>query len=152
MTIPVSGRIIGLDAGERRLGVAISDPEQRLAVPLRTLDRNGREFMELKDLARSEEAAGFVVGLPLSLSGESGEQAGRARAFASEVEKQVNLPVAFWDERLSSQEADRLLAPRDRQGRRGSSRRPDKGATDTVAATIILQAYLDSRRGPLLEV
>jgi putative Holliday junction resolvase len=149
--LPRSGRLIGLDAGERRVGVAISDPEQHLAVPLRTLERrgDGSELRDLAELARSEEAVGLVVGLPLSLSGEVGEQAERAQEFARQVGKQLDLPVAFWDERLSSQEADRLLTPpTSRRDRRGGRRGGEKGTTDVVAATIILQAYLDSRRLP----
>ena len=147
--IPRQGRLIGLDAGERRVGVAISDPEQHLAVPLRTLERrgDGSELGDLEELARSEEATGVVVGLPLSLSGEAGEQAERAQEFAREVAKRLDLPVAFWDERLSSQEADRWLTPPPgRRERRGQRRGAEKGATDVIAATIILQAYLDSRR------
>jgi putative Holliday junction resolvase len=159
--LPSQGRLLGLDAGERRIGVAISDPEQRLAVPLRTIERTGHEFRDLQDIAVAEEVAGIVVGLPLSLSGEAGAQAEVARAFALEAGNALNLPVAFWDERLSSQEADRILAPDRGRGseRRGQGRRPlrqahgraEKGATDLVAATIILQAYVDSRRGPRFE-
>jgi putative Holliday junction resolvase len=150
--------LLGIDAGERRLGVAISDPDQAIALPLRTVERNGREAAEFERLAREEEIAGLVVGLPLSLSGEEGAQAERARAFALELGNRLNLPVAFWDERLSSQEADRILAPEGQRGRpnrrsgRGPGRRPEKGATDVVAATIILQAYLDSRPGRRFEV
>jgi putative Holliday junction resolvase len=148
--VPRAGRLLGLDAGERRVGVAISDPEQSLAVPLRTLERSVAA-RELELLARDEEVAGVVIGLPLSLSGESGEQAERTREFARGLSERLNLPVAFWDERLSSQEAERILAPSRPPGRSSRTdsraRRPDKGATDQVAATIILQAFLDSRRG-----
>jgi putative Holliday junction resolvase len=158
--IPPTGRLLGFDAGEKRVGVAISDPDQALAVPLRTLERqrDGAEFRDLERLAREDDVAGLVVGLPLSLSGEEGEQAGRAREFARELQKRLELPVAFWDERLSSQEADRILASPGRNDRsssrpgRGPRRPPDKGATDLVAATIILQAFLDSRRGRRFEV
>jgi putative Holliday junction resolvase len=152
--LPREGRLLGLDAGERRIGVAISDPEQRLAVPLKTVERRGAEFAELREIARAEEVVGLVVGLPLSLSGEAGAQAEQAREFARQAADRLNLPVTFWDERLSSQEADRMLAggrsQRREQGRRssrGPQGRPGKGATDVVAATIILQAYLDSIRG-----
>jgi len=96
---------------------------------------------------------GLVVGLPVSLSGEEGEQAKRTREFARDLRQRLNLPVAFWDERLSSQEAERILASSGKTTRpsRSAGRRPEKGATDLVAATIILQAYLDSRRGRRLE-
>ncbi len=126
-SLPAEGRLLGLDAGERRVGIAISDPEQRLAVPLRTVARDVARA-EIGDLARAEEIAGIVIGLPLSLSGESGEQAARTREFARALEKALNLPVAFWDERLSSQEADRILAPSGRQGRPDQGRGPRQTA------------------------
>jgi putative Holliday junction resolvase len=152
--LPLSGRLLGLDAGERRVGIAISDPEQRLALPLHAVDR-AVSLEDLADLARVEEIAGVVVGLPVSLSGDEGAQAQSAREFAREVEKALDLPVAFWDERLTSQEAERTLALTGRRGTQDSRKRgtptgrkgrqTEKGATDVVAATIILQAFLDSR-------
>jgi putative Holliday junction resolvase len=152
--LPRSGRLLGLDVGDRRIGVAVSDPDQGLALPVTTVTRgSGRELAELTSLVREQEAVGLVVGLPVSLSGEEGAQARRTREFARDLRERLNLPVAFWDERLSSQEADRILAPSGRKGRpaRGAARRPEKGATDLVAATIILQAFLDSRRGRRFE-
>src|SRR5438105_7834789 len=101
------GRVLGLDAGERRIGVAISDPEQRLAVPLPTIDRKSTdELTALSRLVREEELAAVVVGLPLSLSGERGPQAEKAEELALRVRKACNLPVFLWDERLSSREAE----------------------------------------------
>jgi putative Holliday junction resolvase len=152
--LPRSGRLLGLDVGERRIGVAVSDPDQGLALPAMTLTRgSGRELAELASLIREKEVVGLVVGLPVSLSGEEGEQAKRTREFARDLRQRLNLPVAFWDERLSSQEAERILASSGKTTRPSWSagRRPEKGATDLVAATIILQAYLDSRRGRRLE-
>jgi putative Holliday junction resolvase len=152
-TMPHEGRLLGLDAGERRIGVAISDPGQTLAFPFRTVEKDGSELADLGIIAVEEDAIGLVVGLPLSLSGEAGPQAERVRAFARELEKALNLPIAFWDERLSSREAERILAQEGVRGRpgkrsgRGPGRRPDRGASDVVAATIILQTFLDSRRG-----
>jgi putative Holliday junction resolvase len=139
------GRTLGLDVGDRRIGVAISDPEQRLAVPVKTVERDPRhgEFEALAGLVREDEVASIVVGLPLSLSGEEGPQAARTRQFAAELESRLRLPVVFWDERLSTQEALRLRTPAVKPGRRDRAR-PGRVDTDAMAAAIILQAYLDS--------
>lgn len=140
------GRVLGLDVGDRRIGVAISDPEGRFAVPLRSLERDkgGVELQELARLAAAEEVKEIVVGLPLSLSGAAGVQAEATRAFARRLQESTSLPVHFWDERLSTQEALRRLQAR-REGR-GRRRREAAADTDALAASIILQAYLDSRR------
>ena len=135
---------LGLDVGERRVGVAVSDPERRLAVPLRSVGRDGA-IEALAVLAREYEVADVVVGLPLTLRGEAGPQAESASAFARELERLLRLPVHLWDERLSTQEAQRrVLAPSKRRGRRERTPRPVD--TDALAASIILQAYLDRQR------
>jgi putative Holliday junction resolvase len=149
------GRILGIDAGERRIGVAISDPGCSFALPLDSILADGGEFDRLAELVAREGVSDLVVGLPLSLSGEDSAQTGRARAFASKAEQRLALAVHMWDERWSSHEAERLIAP-EREGRgrdrnrRGGGRgggRPATGAdTDALAASIILQAYLDSLR------
>lgn len=142
------GRILGLDAGERRIGVAISDPEQRIAVPLRTIerDRGGSELEAIGRLLRDEEVGTVVVGLPLSLSGEDSAQTKAARDFGESLRSRLGVEVEFWDERLSSSEAARVSAP-PQKGRRERGKRPQTDI-DAVAATIILQAYLDSRNRP----
>jgi putative Holliday junction resolvase len=144
-------RILGLDAGERRIGVAISDPERSFALPLRSVERDARggsDFEALAALARDEEVDEIVVGLPLSLSGEDSAQTQRARDFAAELERRLGLTVHLWDERLSTQEALRLVAGPERGGgRRGRGRQtPPAADTDALAASIILQAYLDAHR------
>jgi putative Holliday junction resolvase len=137
------GRILGLDAGERRIGIAISDPERRFALPLRSVTRDGRggEFAALRQLAEEEGIDEVVVGLPLSLSGEAGAQAQDARSFADQVESRLKLKVHMYDERLSTQEAMRRVHGEPRGGRRDKSRMA--ADTDAIAASIILQAYLD---------
>ena len=141
------GRLLGLDAGDRRIGVAISDPDRHFALPLRTVerDRRGGEFAELERLIREEDVTEVVVGLPLSLSGEAGSQAESAREFAEELKSRVQLPIHMYDERLSTQEAMRRVAdePRSRGSRR---QRPSEADTDALAASIILQAFLDRQR------
>ena len=149
-----AGRILGVDAGERRIGLAISDPGGSFALPLNSIPADGTEFEALRHQVEAEGVVEVVVGLPLSLSGEASAQTERARAFASRLEEHAGVPVTMWDERLSSQEAERLTSgPPDRrsreQSRRRGHRRQSEVDTDALAASIILQAYLDSRRtGP----
>jgi putative Holliday junction resolvase len=145
-----TGRLLGLDVGERRIGVAITDPEQRLAVPLRSVVRDGRggELEALAALVLDEEVAGLVVGLPLTLRGEAGAQAATTQAFAEVLGRRLGLPVLFWDERLSTREALQRVAGIAKDQRRGSRSRTRAADTDALAASIILQAYLDSLPGP----
>jgi putative Holliday junction resolvase len=147
----MNGRVLGLDVGERRIGVAISDPDRRFALPLHSVD--GRDQASAIDaiaaIAAEDEADEIVVGLPLSLSGEAGKQAEKTTAFADELKQRLGLPVHLWDERFSSQEAQRRVAeehqPSGSKGRRMRSKRVDAD-TDALAASIILQAFLDGRR------
>ena len=138
---------MGLDVGERRIGVAISDPERRLAVPLHSVIRDGRgsEMDALAKLVAIEEIVEVVAGLPLSLSGVAGQQAQITSAFAAELERRLGLPVHLWDERLSTHEAMRLVS-NDRRGGRGGRGRQKEPDTDALAASIILQAYIDRLR------
>ncbi len=135
-------RIMGLDVGERRIGVAISDPEERLAVPLRVLERRGggADARAVADLARREEVGRIVVGLPVSLDGNLGPQARQTQAFAELLRTVTDAEVELYDERLSTVEAERHLRQMGLREREMRSRR------DAVAAAIVLQAYLDSRR------
>lgn len=134
-------RMIGLDVGERRIGVAICDPEGRLAVPLRTVERRGRgDAAALVAMLRAEEAERVVVGLPLSLDGSHGAQADTVEAFVEELRAAGAVEVVYYDERLSSMEADHHLRA---SGKRGKAAKAER---DAVAASIILQAYLDSLR------
>lgn len=140
-----SVRTLGLDVGDRRVGVAVSDPDGRLAVPLRVVERRGRnDAAAIADLARDEQAQRIVVGLPVSLDGGLGAQAESTRAFADELRRVSAAEVVLYDERLSSAEADHHLRAAGLHGRAARARR------DAVAAAIILQAYLDSLRAPPL--
>lgn len=131
------GRIIGLDVGDRRIGVAISSPEGRLAVPLRIIERQKEpaDIEAIATLARAEEATAIVVGYPLSMDGTAGQQARHIEGFARRLKKSTGLPLELWDERLTSVQAERSLT--------GSRRR---GPVDDLAAAIILQAYLDRQQ------
>ncbi len=138
-----SGRILAIDSGEKRIGVAAGDLRTGVAVPLTTIDAGLDPVEAVASLVEEHGADAVVVGLPLSLSGALGPQAQRAQAFAEALSRRLSVPVHTWDERLSSAEARRRL-PRERKSRRGAHRR--RGAVDAAAAAIILQAYLDSQR------
>ncbi len=142
-------RILGLDMGERRIGVAISDPEERLAVPLKTLSSRGQaaDVRAIADLAEHEQAGALVLGLPLSLHGEAGPQAQRVKDFGRALSEAAPQPVEYWDERLSSVEAERLLSRVPAAASSGRGRRSRiLAGRDALAAAIILQSFLDRRR------
>jgi putative Holliday junction resolvase len=134
--------VLGLDAGERRVGVALSDELRMLATPLTVLDR-GRGLApvldRLAEVARRESVAQVVVGLPINADGSYGRQARRAQDFARVVERVIGLPVSLWDERLSTREAEEIIRAQGRKMRRLRER----GEIDAVAAAVILQDYLD---------
>lgn len=135
-------RTMGLDVGERRIGVAISDPDERLAVPLRVLERRGgaADARAVAELARREGVGRIVVGLPVSLDGRLGPQARQTQSFAELLRAATDAEVVLYDERFSTTEAERHLRQLGMREREMRTRR------DAVAAAIILQAYLDSRR------
>lgn len=140
--IPSAGRVLGLDHGDARIGVAISDPGQRLAVPHGTIHTGApTDLKAVSAIVTAEEVVGVVVGHPLSMSGEPGTRAGHAEAFAETLNGFLRVPVVLQDERLSTAEAERALAAA------GASARQRKAASDRAAATVILQAWLDRRRG-----
>jgi len=135
------GRILGLDVGARRIGIAISDPLGVTAQGLSTLERRNRRYDlgELRKLLREYEVGEIVVGNPLRMSGESGTQAEKMATFAKQLEEAFDIPVHLWDERLSTAEAHRLL---DETNSRDSRR---KAVIDKMAAVLILQSFLDAR-------
>jgi len=123
--------------GDRRIGLAISTPEGRLAVPLRVLERTNdpSDLETIASLAKAEAVEALVVGHPRSLDGSVGPQARRVEAFARRLGEVTGLPIELWDERLTSVQAERSARA---GGRRGPS--------DDIAAAIILQAYLDRQQ------
>ena len=134
------GRVLGLDLGESRIGVAISDEARRVAVPIGTV-RTGapQDVKAIAAMVVENNASEVVVGLPLRLSGESGEAADHATKFAEALRAFLKIPVALQDERLSTVQAERGLAAAGVRSRRR------RRIVDQAAAAIILQAYLDSR-------
>jgi putative Holliday junction resolvase len=135
-------RIMALDVGEVRIGVALSDERETLASALTTLKAVGarRDAHSVAALARQHAAGSIVVGVPYRLDGSVGPQAEKVLAFAERLRRSLRLPVATWDERLTSVEAGQRLAAA------GVKRRERKARLDSAAAALILQEYLDSRR------
>ncbi len=131
-------RILGIDPGDRRIGLSVSDETGIIAQGLDTFDkRNGIDFLVyISDLTRTYDVSEIVIGDPVLLSGRRGESSDKAKALAGKLRRRFDIPVTLWDERLSSSEARRVL--------RGS--KSDKGTVDKLAAVIILQSYLDYRR------
>jgi putative Holliday junction resolvase len=135
--------MLGLDVGDRRIGLAISDPNGQVAVPLRTLQRTAQDGAvdAIAALVAEENVEAIVVGLPLRLDGSVGSQAESVQEFVRQLLPAVNVPVTLWDERLSTVQAEQLLR------RDGPPSRKRKAEQDALAAAIILQGYLDSRPG-----
>ncbi len=131
-------RLMGLDLGERRIGVAVSDPSRVLARGIEVIERRSveKDLAVIARLAEEYEVEAIVVGFPRRLNGTAGEEAKKAEAFAAQIEAHLELPVILWDERLSTVRAARALAE-------GGKRKRRLGI-DAVAAVVILQDYLDS--------
>ena len=136
-------RVLALDVGDSRIGIAISDPNGQVAVPLRTLHRRSLEtdIADIAGVAVREEVEVIVVGLPLSLDGTAGYQAQRVQDFVDDLKTAIRLPIELWDERLSTVQAEQLLRTAPPRSRKAWAEQ------DALAAAIILQGYLDSGRG-----
>ncbi|MEW6747839.1 MAG: Holliday junction resolvase RuvX [Planctomycetota bacterium] len=137
-------RILGIDYGRKRLGLAISDPLAITAQPLAMIEVRGlQEALDrMVAIALEHEVGAVVVGLPRNMDGTEGPMAVEARKFAGELRVRLGFDVTVWDERLTSREAGRSL------GRAGARRRQRKELLDVVAAQLLLQSYLDRRPSP----
>lgn len=134
----VPGAVLGLDLGQARIGVAVSDPSRRMAIPIGTVHTGAPEDVKaIAALAKEHAVTEIVIGHPLRMSGEPGAAAHHAERFADALRGFLGLPVHLQDERLSTVEAERNLAA---AGIRGRARR---AVVDESAATVILQAFLD---------
>lgn len=133
-------KLLGLDLGERRVGVAVSDDLGSISFPVGAIDLRHQSLEDVARLAQEQNVEGIVAGLPTTLSGDEGFQARQARAMAAELSEMVDLRIVFWDERLTSAIADRLLDA-DRGNRRKNR---NSGDRDAIAASIMLQGYLDA--------
>ena len=143
------GRVLALDVGERRVGIALSDPSRTIARPLQTISQHPRpaHFAAVQALIDEHDVDLIVVGRPISLDGTEGPQARRIARYQDALGERVRVPVVPWDERYSTRDAhDIRHASGSRQGssvRRGRSGPP---GVDAVAACVILQSFLDSHR------
>jgi putative Holliday junction resolvase len=148
-------RLLALDVGTVRIGVAVSDATGFLASPYTTLQvshNKAQIWAAIQRLIEETEAEGLVVGLPVSLDGQLHAQARLIQTFTEQLKAQIDLPVIFWDERLSTVEAERLMSQRDQitrskrstsQARQRGKRRHKGQQIDALAAAVILQDYLD---------
>ena len=137
--LPARGALIGLDLGTKTIGVATSDPDRRLATAVETIARKtfSADAKRLLALAAERKAIGFVLGLPINMDGSEGPRAQSARAFARNLAKLTEVPIALWDERLSTAAVERALIAAD------ASRARRKAVIDQHAAVYILQGALD---------
>jgi putative Holliday junction resolvase len=132
-------RILGLDLGDRRIGVALSDPSGWLASPLTVLHCSGREadLTAIEQLVQQHGAERVIVGCPRSLDGTLGPQAQRVQSYTEQIRKRLQVPVILWDERLSTVQAERLIHE--------TGKRVRRERIDAAAAAVILQSYLDAQ-------
>jgi putative Holliday junction resolvase len=135
------GRIAAIDFGTVRIGIAITDPEQRIASPYENYTRRGlhADRERFRRLAKDEEVKLFVVGLPLHISGDESRKSQEARQFGQWLQDTTGVPVVFFDERYTSTDAEQLMISVD------TTRKRRKKKLDMLAAQMILSAYLDAR-------
>ena len=135
-------RMLGLDFGERRIGVAASDPLGITAQVVTVIERGSlaEDVAAIGEIAEKRGAGKIVLGLPLNMDGSVGPQARRVRRFAGRLRRELGMEVVLWDERLSTVEAERVLVEAD------ESRSARRQVRDGVAAAVILQSYLEAQR------
>lgn len=136
-----TGRILGLDFGSHRIGAAVSDPLGITAQPLPAIPRKGdrRDMEAISDLIREYSVVTVLLGLPLTMSGEEGPQAKKARLFGEKIRERLGIPVETWDERLTTVQAERHLIAT------GTRRAKRKEVRDSLSAVFLLQCALDYR-------
>jgi putative Holliday junction resolvase len=140
-------KYIGLDIGDKRIGVACGDSEVRIATPLEVIARGSieQDVRALAKIAREYDVAQLIAGLPRNMDGTQGIQAGAVIAYAEKIARAINLPLTFWDERLSTVEATQ------RAHETGARGKKSRRTLDAIAAAVILQDYLDSQSGVATE-
>jgi len=144
--VPAGKAYIGLDIGSRTIGVAVSDVGHMIASPRETIERTkfARDSARLMEIARDSGAGGIVVGLPVEMDGTEGRRCQSVRDLTAGIARAVDLPVAFWDERLSTAAVERVLI-----GDADASRKRRGEVVDKMAAAWILQGFLDAA-GPVI--
>ncbi|MEK6681272.1 MAG: Holliday junction resolvase RuvX [Nitrospirota bacterium] len=135
-------RILGLDVGDKRIGIAVSDELCMCAHGVRTIERKGikEDIRQIKEICEEYGVEEIIAGLPVNMDGTKGIMAGKVEDFISLLKKDILIPINTWDERLSTVQAERNLIEAD------MSRKKRKLVIDKIAAAIILQGYLDSRQ------
>ena len=135
-------RILSIDYGEKRIGLAMSDPLGYTAQGLKTLERKNKKqvLADLKKICEDNGVGEVLIGLPINMNGSIGPKAKEVMEFVADAEAVLSLPIKTWDERLTSRQAGRMMTDA------GVSQRKQRKSVDELAATLILQSYLESRR------
>ncbi|MDI6703955.1 MAG: Holliday junction resolvase RuvX [bacterium] len=138
-------RILGLDVGDRRIGVAVSDESCTLSTPIEVIERKDDEhtMVHLKEIISNYDISEIVVGLPKGMDGENSEQTRKVYSFIVLVKREIKLPIKLWDERLTTVMAEKVLI------KANMRRNNRKGIIDKLSASIILQNYLDNKKDDL---
>ena len=139
-------RILGIDFGTSRIGLSLSDPLGIIAQPYDTIKNDGRAMTTLAAIIQAEQVELVIVGMPLNLKGEKGKKALEVESFSVELSKVTDAEILHWDERFTTSIAHRTLVE---MGTKRGERRREKGRVDAMAAAILLQGYLDSRKRSL---
>ncbi len=140
--IPKNTRLLGLDMGSKTIGIAMSDSMQMIASPMKTINRKGKfaaDLAELKAIIDEHNIGGLVVGYPINMDGSEGPRCQSTRQFVKNIQKQINIAIDLWDERMSSMAVERTMLEAD------ISRQKRAKNIDKLAATYILQGFLDNR-------
>ena len=134
------GRVIGIDYGDKRCGVAVSDPSRIIASAHRVISNTGmdRVIQEIAELCRNQEVEQIILGWPLNMDGTEGPATDKVRVFLLKLKPAIDLPIETWDERLTTRTAETILIEA------GTRRKKRKALVDKVAAQVLLQHYLDS--------
>jgi putative holliday junction resolvase len=141
--LPQRGKVMALDLGDRRIGVAVSDGLRMIASGYSVFERTSRatDFAHIQELVAAENITLLVMGLPTSLSGEDSPQTAWVRDYTADLQNHLDIPIIFWDESLTTKQAEASLRARGKRGRQIKER------VDAVAAAFILQSYLDATYG-----
>ena len=133
-------RILGIDYGEKRLGLAVSDESGWLALPLKTIIRNGQELKEISEIVKNRAVKKIVLGLPLKMDGSPSKMVQQVKMFGEQLTEVTNVPVDYSDERLTTKEVERRLIEFD------FSRNKRQKIQDQLSACVLLQTYLEIHR------
>jgi putative Holliday junction resolvase len=139
------GKVLAIDLGEKRIGLAISDETRTIATGYDVLPRKSRreDFERLLEIIEEQKITLVVMGLPITLSGEEGQRAAWVHDYSADLNKHISVPLEFWDERYSTKQAEASLHARGKRGKKARER------VDAVAAAFILQDYLDAHAGSI---